>query len=311
MVTTNGRVHRGDYLPVVLGLLGIVAIGMAAATLGGVTAPGASDNPFFEGDFEDKGPFEDRNPDPPDPPEERFGDGSEMGIGISLSHCVSFLASAAGAGLVALGFLGLVGGLMYRYNFSAALLGGWTTLPPVLLVYFLLTNCGGGGGGGPSGDNPIPNPGTGVAPPALPAWAYGVIVGGALAVGAGVLYWTRSDDAVVAVVEDDEGDAEADLDAFADAAGRAADRIEAHDAAVDNAVYRAWLEMTDHLDVEDRPSYTPADFAEEAVARGMDPDDVGELRDLFREVRYGGRDAAAREERAIEVLRRIESAYGE
>jgi hypothetical protein len=44
----------------------------------------------------------------------------------------------------------------------------------------------------------------------------------------------------------------------------------------------------------------------------MAPDDVRELTRLFERVRYGGESAtAAREERAVQVLRRIESTYGE
>ncbi|WP_435363363.1 DUF4129 domain-containing protein [Haloarchaeobius sp. DYHT-AS-18] len=93
------------------------------------------------------------------------------------------------------------------------------------------------------------------------------------------------------------------------AAGRAADRLETS-TAVDNEVYRAWREMTRHLDVPEPESSTPAEFAEAAIAAGMTRDQVTELTALFEEVRYGGEDPTTdRESRAIEALRAIESAH--
>ena len=94
------------------------------------------------------------------------------------------------------------------------------------------------------------------------------------------------------------------------AAGRAADRIEA-DTGVDNAVFRAWREMTDDLELP-RETSTPGEFADAAVAAGMEPGDVRELTTLFEDVRYGGETAdEQREQRALAALRRIEDAYGE
>nr|WP_303647699.1 DUF4129 domain-containing protein [Haloarchaeobius sp. HME9146] len=93
------------------------------------------------------------------------------------------------------------------------------------------------------------------------------------------------------------------------AAGRAADRLETS-TAVDNEVYRAWREMTTHLDVPEPESSTPAEFAEAAIAAGMTREQVTELTALFEEVRYGGEDPTTdRESRAIEALRAIESAH--
>jgi len=100
-----------------------------------------------------------------------------------------------------------------------------------------------------------------------------------------------------------------DAAAVGRAAGRAADRIEDSEG-VGNGVYRAWVEMTRHLDVEHPESSTPSEFAAAAAEAGLDGDDVEELTWLFEEVRYGGREATAdRESRAVEALRRIESAY--
>ena len=95
------------------------------------------------------------------------------------------------------------------------------------------------------------------------------------------------------------------------AAGRAADRIDAS-GDVENAVYRAWREMTTHLGVERPQSSTPGEFARAATRAGMAHEDVTELTDLFRAVRYG--DSAVtddRETRAVAALRRIEREYAD
>lgn len=93
------------------------------------------------------------------------------------------------------------------------------------------------------------------------------------------------------------------------AAGHAADHLEASDVDVGNAVYRAWLEMTELLDVAN-PATTPGEFAAAAVDAGMNRADVTELTRLFEDVRYGGQEPTSTdEERAITVLRRIEAAY--
>lgn len=95
------------------------------------------------------------------------------------------------------------------------------------------------------------------------------------------------------------------------AAGRAADRLE-RAAAVDNEVYRAWLEMTDLLEVDDPDTRTPGEFAAAAVEAGLGRGDVDELTRLFEDVRYGDRVAsAAYERRAIGVFRRIEARYAQ
>ncbi|WP_144902089.1 DUF4129 domain-containing protein [Halobellus captivus] len=100
-----------------------------------------------------------------------------------------------------------------------------------------------------------------------------------------------------------------DVEGVGEVAGAAADRIEG-DADVGNEVYRAWVEMTAHLDVARPESSTPGEFAAAAVGAGMDADDVGELTRLFEAVRYGDeRVTDERAERAVTALRRIESAY--
>ncbi|WP_135533614.1 DUF4129 domain-containing protein [Halostella pelagica] len=118
---------------------------------------------------------------------------------------------------------------------------------------------------------------------------------------------------------DTTGDEDADAEetdterrsAIGNAAGRAADRIENADD-LENEVYRAWREMTGHLDVDRPESSTPAEFADAAVDAGMTDGDVDELTQLFEEVRYGGKDPTDdREQRALAALRRIESEYAD
>jgi hypothetical protein len=93
-------------------------------------------------------------------------------------------------------------------------------------------------------------------------------------------------------------------------AGRAADRI-ADDADPANEVYRAWHEMTDQLELSNPESSTPGEFARAATDAGMAREDVDELTDLFRIVRYGGSDPTAeRESRAVSALQRIKDEYG-
>lgn len=100
-------------------------------------------------------------------------------------------------------------------------------------------------------------------------------------------------------------DADAAVVAVREAAGRARDRL-ASGAALDNAVYRAWAEMVDALDVGDPETTTPQEFATHAVEAGMDRSAVEDLTRLFDEVRYGDRPVTdARERRAREILAAI------
>ncbi|WP_135366704.1 DUF4129 domain-containing protein [Halosimplex halophilum] len=167
---------------------------------------------------------------------------------------------------------------------------------------------GAGGGSGIYLDLPFSVPG-GVTVP-LPG---PLVVLSALAVGLAAL-WYRSDAEVSleGVGDDRAGDepGDVDLSAVGRAAGAAADRIDA-DADLTNEVYRAWDEMRALVDAGDPETTAPGEFAEAAVAAGMDPDDVAELTELFAEVRYGGRDPADRADRAVAALRRIERAYAD
>lgn len=149
--------------------------------------------------------------------------------------------------------------------------------------------------------------------PAFDGLGFLVLLGGAVLVlgGLATLIANRPGGSIEPVERGtDEGDDAVDLEAVGRAAGDAADRIESGSAeASTNEVYRAWDEMTGLLQVPDPDVLAPDEFEQRAVDAGMAPEDVRELTRLFEEVRYGDRDPAAREDRAVAALRRIEAAY--
>jgi hypothetical protein len=241
--------------------------------------------------------------------------GPDVNIVAPLQQCIQPLAAWYG-GLV---YFGAFGGVLYlfkrAYSTGAAVLGAYAVAPVAFLGYFLMTSCASAGGvvgpgnPGPTGPSTPPNPFLGLETPLLAA--AGVFALALLGVGA-VLYRSSGDQTVGTLGDEDEGDRDpADIADLAAAAGKAADRIEQYNADVDNAVYRAWWEMTSLLQVPKPDSATPGEFADAAVDLGMDECDVERLTELFEEVRYGRRDAASREERAVETLRSIETAYGD
>lgn len=311
--------------PVLIALVAVLAIAVAAGTLntavphdGGVGAGGE------DGLGEDMGGDEGREGgDERDP--SSFGFTGLAGVfPVIPMPCFPFLNEwrfFAGFALVA--GIGLY--LLYRRTgpfgpvVAVAALG-----PPVLLVHAVLTACraaeevrislplanrtanesvtfglGGGSGGGGAATG-----GTPVATVAL----FGVL-GLALIVSVALLFQATGDDEP-ATPADDSADA-VQMAAIGRAAGRAADRIEGETEA-ENAVYRAWKEMTGLLDVPNPDASTPAEFAAAAVEAGMDRDDVDELTSLFEAVRYGtASPTEARETRAIAAFRRIEDAYAD
>lgn len=125
-----------------------------------------------------------------------------------------------------------------------------------------------------------------------------------------------SEDDEEQIQEPDEapgGDRVFDPSVIAKIAGEAADRIERDadtDSDLENEVYRAWKQMTDHLEVESPQTSTPGEFAEEAITIGLAEDDVMALTGLFEMVRYGAAGATPAQEReAVDILRRIEASY--
>jgi hypothetical protein len=100
-----------------------------------------------------------------------------------------------------------------------------------------------------------------------------------------------------------------DLQGVGAAAGRAAEELSAEES-FENAVYEAWTRMARSLSVEDPETTTPGEFADHAVAAGLDRADVAELTRLFEGVRYGQTPVTAdRRERAQAALERIEATY--
>jgi len=182
-----------------------------------------------------------------------------------------------------------------------------------------------GDGGPPTGGDPPPDrptvtlPGIGVTIPVafdLPPWLGATLV---LALVAGMLIALAREvrdrpthTHVDPVTPDEVAATESAPTGVGAAAGRAADRLLADtDAAITNEVYRAYREMTAHLEVPTPAATTPREFAAAAIDAGLDPDDVETLTDLFERVRYG-RDTVTETDRdtVAAILRRIEDRYG-
>ena len=137
------------------------------------------------------------------------------------------------------------------------------------------------------------------------------LVGFVVLVGLGVaaVVLTRGDEPEDPSTEPTELREMRDLQGVGAAAGRAAEELVA-DESFENAVYEAWTRMTRSLSVENPETTTPGEFADHAVAAGVDPGDVEELTRLFEVVRYGQTPVTDdRRERARSALERIEATY--
>jgi hypothetical protein len=312
-------VNRNTALTVALAALAVLALALAAATLdsavvtegGGTTGLGPQNNPSVGGDDDANSSGFDREP---------------MGGSLYFDTiCYPVLNELWVIGLIVLG-LSLVGAAGYRSTgsmFPAVALIVALGIPTVML-HAVLTACGtadadrmglplggngsailpqgGGGSGGLGGGETISTPTT----------VFGVLLVVAVLGAVLLLFVSTGDDEQrpedFETPEPTEAQQQAAIGA---AAGRAADRIqEAED--VDNEVYRAWAEMTRHLDVPNPGASTPVEFATAAVDAGMRREDVDELTALFEEVRYGGAAPTEdRERRAVDALRRIEDEYAD
>lgn len=132
----------------------------------------------------------------------------------------------------------------------------------------------------------------------------------ALLGGLGAAYLARSDSRDGDTDQESEERTAAAV-ALGEAAGEAADRIQRGTGA-DNAIYRAWGDMTELLDLTEAETKTPGEFADAAIEAGIRPGDVRELTRLFEQVRYGTATPSEEDEtRAVELFRRIESTYTE
>ncbi|MFB6154504.1 MAG: DUF4129 domain-containing protein [Haloferacaceae archaeon] len=310
--------NRNAALTVALAALAVLALALAAATLdsavvtegGGRVGLGPNDSPNVGGSNERNASGLDAEP-----------------LGGRLyfdTVCYPVLKEPWVVGLLLLGFA-LVAAAGYRSTNSwlpAAALVVALGIPTVML-YSILTACGtadstemglaplggngtsflpqgGGGSGGLGGGSAV----------STPTSIFGVLLVVAL-IGAVVLLFvsTGDDESPPEDVGTPEPNDVARQEAIGAVAGQAADRIEETDD-LDNEVYRAWVEMTRHLDVPNPEASTPSEFATAAVDAGMAREDVDDLTAVFEEVRYGGAaPTAERERRAVEALRRIESEY--
>lgn len=293
---------------VVLVLLAVLALGAAAATLDDTATAGGTGGSGSESGA-------------------GVGNGDRFDLGgfnVSDSATAPTLPDIVGQVIAALLLLVAAFGL-YAFYKEHGIRGFVTTTVVVtglmLLLYLLFQALGGGmdldgrsgllGGQEPTIPGGAPaGPESSAAPVADPPTMLLVLFGVVLLGAAAVVFRLTGDD--VARFEPEEGaGSEPNVAAVGRAAGRAADRIEA-DADVENAVFRAWREMTDGLDVDNPASSTPSEFAAAAVDAGMDREDVTELTGLFEAVRYGGFDADEdRERRAVGALRSIERTYAD
>jgi hypothetical protein len=313
-------VNRRTALTVAVAALALVAVALSAATLdsaqtsreGGLGLGSTADAGVGDGGAGSVG----------------AGGGSPAFEGADLSLCFPVLNSPPVVFGIVAAFL-LLAYALYRETGTAFVPAGVVGAfgIPVFLVHALLTSCGGpppdgrslipalSGPRNESGFLPAGAGSTGVSDAAgqvtAPTVVLGLLLLVALAGSVVLLFVSTDDDEAPVPDEEPEPPAETDVAAVGRAAGEAADRIEG-DADVDNEVYRAWREMTDHVAVASPRSSTPGEFAAAAVDAGMDREDVTELTALFEDVRYGGEaPTAERERRAVAALRRIERAYAE
>jgi hypothetical protein len=287
-------VDRRTLTVLALGLLSVLAIGLVAGTLTSTFDPGAG------------------SPDSPEESDEGGGgDGDSSGHGVLDDRSVPdwvvlLIGLVCGAGVIGFvlaypragaALVALLGLLLVAALFAPPLefQGEQPEENESALVEYNETQSEQQGDSSPSGSLLL-----------VLAGFVGALI---LALGL-VLRWPRGEGEQVTT---DEPDGEADAAALGEIAGQAADRIESDTPGDgENEVYRAWREMTARLDTETPETTTPREFQQAAVDAGMAPDDVRELTGLFEQVRYGGEAATAdREERAVQVLRRIESTYGE
>jgi hypothetical protein len=222
-----------------------------------------------------------------------------------LVHVVSDWRAAA-RGLLALAVVAGVGVILLQVVASLSGPGAPPTVEPGNGSVF----GGGGGGGSDSADVSSPSPG-----PVIILLVVGLGLAVAV-VGARVRPTATRRNAPETDTANETGPA-----AVRNAAGRAANRLtgDANDAGTtarehdhENDVYRAWHELTTSLSVPEPQTTTPGEFADAAVAAGLDRDDVEELTRLFEAARYDeGAPAEAEERRAVTIFRRLEAQLSE
>ena len=293
-------------------LVSVAAISMSAATL--TSAQGVADSGTVQPDYIEVQSNGSTGPQDGNRSQQNlYAANDSSSQTLQLSGCNDFLASTPGSLVFFAALAGVLYGLKRRFSLGMFIFGGYAITPVALAFYFLRTDCTTAGGGGPD-----QNTGGGIAGvlgqqtpgPSIPA-EYMLGIFALLFVGVAAAVYFTSNDEEYATAEDEEVTSEdADVTDIAEAAADAAERLESRNADVNNEVYRAWLEMTQLLDVASPGTHTPGEFADAAVELGVDREHVDPLTTLFEEVRYGHRDPESREEQAIEVFRAIEVEYG-
>lgn len=160
-----------------------------------------------------------------------------------------------------------------------------------------------GAAGGSCADCPAPGLGlttTGLLP-ALPRRL--VLAAAALGTLVTALLWRRAGRGSGGAVDAADA-AGSGVESAADATGSTT--VAPEDPPATNPVYRAWRDAFGRIDDGDPETTTPGEYAAAAVERGWDAGSVGTLTALFRQVRYGGREATdERAERARAAADRL------
>lgn len=301
---------------VLVAVVCVLAVAVAAATLASPTTPATTesggDSFTSDGGGQSEGENGSSTADPVGSPGE---------LSIDFTSCIPWLYSAPFWTAVAIVAIAIWFLVRYRMDSVAATAVVAVLALPFSFVWLLLSNCG------QSPDEPtslIPsdldvtpageNASYGVfgdgAIVGLPLWLIALVA--VLGIGAVTVATMRettepSDPAESAGEEATER-LPSEVATLREAAGDAADRIE-RNAYADNEIYRAWVAMTEHLDVDHPDASTPGEFETAAVEAGIDPETAAELTALFERVRYGHeRPTAKREARAISALRAVEAA---
>jgi hypothetical protein len=320
--TESGTVARTALQSITAVLLCILVVGVAAAT---ITAPlEMSDydpDPDVRGP--DTGEFWDFDLDPGKGMSESEGGLPTDKYQLYQGRCVPFLLTPWFYALAGLGLIGLFLFVRHRMGVELAVLTLVGVGPWLVLGHSWFTNCDEPEIGSPFGfaigDSRFYNDTVAevtrtvgrdsIFPPGMLGGLLILVIVLLPVVAFFGLRSNRSDDESE---PDEMPGADEPLSGVARVAGDAADRIEGSVGDVDNEVFRAWRRMTEYVDVPEPKSSTPAEFARAARDAGMAEEDVALLTDLFQAVRYGGEEPTTdREQRAVEALREIETAYGE
>jgi hypothetical protein len=285
-------VDRHTVTVVVVAVISVLAIGLAAATVAETVQPGAGGDGGYDGGLIDVTLPED-------------GEGVPAGV-------ARVLLVLLGAGVV-----GILAYLLSNGNRTAGVLAYLLGFAVLVFLFVQIVALLFDLGDIPLFGSGLPGFGESAGETATTALSTMVVllgIFGLLILGVGVAF-RRSDAA-----NDAEGDTDSQqttdrpsTEAVGQIAGQTADRIERRDPCdeeIDNEVYRAWEQMTGRLDLPTDESTTPREFARAAAEAGLSDDDVAELTELFEDVRYGGYSPTTdREQRAVDVLRRIEQSY--